>query len=51
MLTLFCRIRPTVFLSVTNASFTLVMHLYDDCSAVLASISEENSSASICGHF
>jgi hypothetical protein len=30
-----------VFLLVTNASFTSVMHIYDDCSAVHASISEK----------
>jgi hypothetical protein len=38
MLTLLCRIRPTVFLLVTNASLTSVTHVYDDCSAVHASI-------------
>jgi hypothetical protein len=31
-----------VFLLVTNASFTSVINLYDDCSAVHASIGEKN---------
>jgi hypothetical protein len=32
-----------VFLLVTNASFTSVIHIYDDCNAVQASISEKNA--------
>jgi hypothetical protein len=38
-------------LIVTDASFTSVMHVFDDCSAVHASISEKENSASTCGHF
>jgi hypothetical protein len=45
MHTLFCRIRSTVFLLVTNASFTYM------ATAVHASIREKESSASTCGHF
>jgi hypothetical protein len=42
-----------VILLVTNASFTSVMHVYDDCSAVHALISGGGgrSSASTWGHF
>jgi hypothetical protein len=32
-----------VFLLVTNVSLTSVMHLYDDCSAVHALISEKKN--------